>query len=394
LWHLKLEMFLELIQGELERLKAKGLFRTLKAVRSKKATRAQIEGREVVLFCMNDYLGLSCHPALRSSAERAMKDWGMGGGASRLISGNLSVYDELEGSLAQFKDAEAALVFSSGYATNLGLISSIACEEDVIFSDQLNHASIVDACRLSKAKVVVYQHLDMEDLEALLRRHKGRKRFIVTDGVFSMDGDLCPLPILFSLAQRFEATLIIDDAHATGVVGEKGKGSLEYWGLDADQAIQVGTFSKAIGTQGGFVCGKKILIDYLVNKARPFIFSTALPPPVVAATKTAIQIIENANDLRHKLLRLTTILRDGLKDLGFPIPTLPTPIIPLVVGDTQETIRLSQHLFQNGLFTPPIRPPTVPEGKSRLRISLSALHSEEDIGRLIDAIEGFFKRGA
>jgi 7-keto-8-aminopelargonate synthetase-like enzyme len=234
----------------------------------------------------------------------------------------------------------------------------------------------------------------MEDLEALLRRHKGRKRFIVTDGVFSMDGDLCPLPILFSLAQRFEATLIIDDAHATGVVGEKGKGSLEYWGLDADQAIQVGTFSKAIGTQGGFVCGKKILIDYLVNKARPFIFSTALPPPVVAATKTAIQIIENANDLRHKLLRLTTILRDGLKDLGFPIPTLPTPIIPLVVGDTQETIRLSQHLFQNGLFTPPIRPPTVPEGKSRLRISLSALHSEEDIGRLIDAIEGFFKRGA
>lgn len=390
---MKFELFLKLLERELEQLKANELHRTLKIITFKNHIKATIDGRDVILFCTNDYLGLSCHRELKISAKRALKDWGMGGAASRLISGNLSIYEELESLLAEFKDTEASLVFSSGYATNLGLIPTIAQKEDIIFSDELNHASIVDACRLSKAKVIVFRHVDMEDLEDLLKKHRGKKKFIVTDGVFSMDGDLCPLPILLSLAQSYEATLIVDDAHATGVIGEKGKGSFEYWNLSSDTAIQVGTFSKAIGTQGGFVCGKKTLIEYLINKARPFVFSTALPPPVVAATKTAIKLIQGASNLRHKLFRLTTILRDGLNKLGFHIPTLPTPIVPLVVGDTQETINLSQHLFENGLFTPPIRPPTVPQGKSRLRISLSALHSEEDIEKLIFAIKKFFNRG-
>lgn len=380
---------------ELRALKSLDLFRSLRVLNSRDGTRCVIGGRELVNFCSNDYLGLSCHPRVKEAAIEAIRAWGVGSGASRLVSGNLALYEELERKISAFKETEAALVFATGYGANLGTISALYRDRTLIFSDELNHASIVDACRLTRARVVIYPHCDMGFLESKLREIGPKEQaIIVTDGVFSMEGDLCPLPQLVRLSREFGALLVIDDAHATGVIGPNGKGSFDYWDIEDPGAVQIGTFSKAIGTMGGFVAGEKALMDYLINKARPLIYSTALPAPVLAATIASLNIIQEDSQRRHRLLRLGTMLRDGLIALGFSLPVLPTPIFPLVIGESKDARALSEHLFERGIFVPAIRPPSVPEGKSRIRISLSTLHTEEQIGHLLEAIREFSRFGA
>lgn len=386
--------FFEHIRKELSELEEKGLKRHLIPISQKNGTRATIGEKEIILFCTNDYLGLSQHPLLKEAASIAAQKWGVGGVASRLVSGNLEIYEHLERKVAQFKGTEASLTFSSGYAANLGVISTLAKDGDLILSDELNHASIVDACKLSKARVFVYPHSDMDALRRLLRAKKGVNRFVITDGVFSMDGDLAPLPHLVALCKEFEAVLVVDDAHATGVIGPNGKGSFDYWDVSWEGAIQVGTFSKAIGTQGGFVAAKACVIEYMINKARSFIYSTALSPAVIGATIAALQIVRDAGELRHRLLKSSALLRDGLARLGINCPLLPTPIFAIVLGEAKEALALSAHLLDKGIYTPAIRPPTVPQGKSRIRISLSSAHTQPDIEKLLWGIESFFKRGA
>ncbi len=389
-----MDSFEHLAQRELSLLKERGLIRSLRTLREKKGTRASIKDREVVLFCTNDYLGLSQHPALKEAAIKAVEEWGVGGGASRLVAGNLGIFTQLEEKLSQYKGVEASLVFSSGYTANLGVITAVSREGDVIFSDELNHASIVDACRLSKAEVKTYPHLDVDALKRLLKASYKGGKIIVTDGVFSMDGDLAPLPELIALARELDALLIVDDAHGTGVLGPEGKGSFDHWGISPCGSIQVGTFSKAIGTQGGFVGASDTIVRYLINRARPFIYSTALSPPVAAATLAALKILKDGRELRERLKKLCDLLREGLNRLGLNTSRSPAPIFAVVLGSAREAVELSDHLFEQGIYTPPIRPPTVPEGKSRIRISLSASHREEEIEKLLWAISSFFRRGA
>ena len=382
-------------ETHLQDLCNKDLLRRLVPVECPTSTRAVVEGKEMLLFCTNDYLGLAYDQRMIKAAATALKKWGTGSRASRLISGNISLYTDLEAECARFKETESALVFSSGYCTNIGVISSLAGPGDVILSDQLNHASIVDACRLSKAEVFVYPHCDTQAVESLIKanKHKG-KILVVTDGVFSMDGDLAPLPELVKICSRHEALLMVDDAHATGVLGPKGAGTLDHFGIHWAGIIQMGTFSKALGSLGGFVACTETISKYLVNKARSLIYTTALPPSVLAANLEALRIVKKDPNLRFHLRKLIQYLKKGIKSLGLAVPDNPTPIFPLIIGSASETIQIHKHLLENGIFVPPIRPPTVPKGKSRLRISLSASHSEQDIDRLISALADYFRKGA
>ncbi|RLB13810.1 MAG: 8-amino-7-oxononanoate synthase [Deltaproteobacteria bacterium] len=385
----------DFIVSSLHDLEAKGLRRRLKSVTTPVSTRCLIEGRELLLFCTNDYLGLANHPRMKRAAAEAAQKWGTGSGASRLISGNISLYVALEKECASFKETESAVVFSSGYATNMGVISSLLGADDLILSDRLNHASIVDACRLSKARVVAYPHGDVAAVEATLRSRDNKgKALVVTDGVFSMDGDLAPLPDLVKVCAEADALLLVDDAHGTGVLGPKGGGSLDHFGLRPRGIIQVGTFSKALGSLGGFVAATSLITEYLVNRARSLIYSTALPPAILAANREALCIVREDTSLRFRLRRLTHYLKKQMASLGLAIPDQPTPIFPVIIGNAQETVRISNSLIEKGIFVPPIRPPTVPEGQSRLRISLSALHQEQDIDRLVQALGDHFRRGA
>lgn len=376
-------------------LKEKGLYRQLKVLDSPPAASVKVGRKTVLVFCSNDYLGLATDARMKTAAQRAVRAWGTGAGASRLISGNIAPYRNLERAVSKLKGAEAALVFSSGYATNLGVITSLAGPGDLILSDALNHASIVDACRLSRAGLHVYAHRDVEALEALLlKRPAGGRVMVVTDGVFSMDGDLAPLPELIALCRRYGALLVVDDAHGTGVIGPEGRGVFDHFGIREKDAVQVGTFSKALGSLGGFVAASAGMVDFLLNHARSLIYSTGLPPAVLAANMEAIRIVTEEPSRRRHLQRLTQRLRAALKPLGFHFEDGPAPIIPLVVGETDEATRLSSFLWDEGIFTPPIRPPTVPEGQSRLRISLSALHRQEDVDRLVYAVKDYYRQGS
>ncbi len=379
----------------LQDLQAKDLLRSLVPVQAAALPRAIVDGKEVILFSTNDYLGLASDARLKRAAASAVEKWGTGSGGSRLISGNLSLYAELESECAKLKEAEAALVFSSGYTTNIGVICSLAGPDDLILSDQLNHASIVDACKLSRSTVLVYPHCDTEAVGSLLKANKPKgKTLVVTDGVFSMDGDLAPVPELLQLCRRHGALLMVDDAHGTGVLGPRGAGTLEHFGLEPDGVIQVGTFSKALGSLGGFVACKAVEARYLVNKARSLIYSTALPPAVLAANIEALRVVKEDTGLRFRLKKLTRQMKKGLSSLGFSVSDQPTPIFPLIIGSSREALRLSHYLFDKGVFAPAIRPPTVPRGQSRLRISLSAAHRQEDIDRLMGVLSRYFRRGA
>jgi len=379
----------------LDGLRENGLHRELKSMDSPISTRVKIGKRTFLLFCSNDYLGLASDPRMKKVASEAVNLWGTGSAASRLISGNISLYRDLEKDISSFKHAESSLVFACGYSANVGVISSLAHKDDLILSDALNHASVVDACRLSRADVRVFPHRDLSCLQDHLAGRPARgKVLVVTDGVFSMDGDLAPLRELYGVCGEYGALLVVDDAHGTGVIGPSGGGSLDYFCMQNADVVHVGTFSKALGSLGGFVAGSKLLMDYIVNHARSLIYSTALPPSVLAANREGLRIVREDSSGRERLASLRSYLRTCLLRLGIPTPAGPAPILPLIIGSEREAGLLSQHLWKKGILVPSIRPPTVPPGKSRLRITLSALHSETDLDRLVEALEGFFRMGS
>lgn len=373
------------IQQEYENIQSSPLKRNLIKI-DKNTPETTINGKKKVLAASNNYLGLATDIRVIQKAKEAIEQYGTGSGGSRLTTGNLPIHGKLEHELAQFKGEDACLLFSSGFLANMGVISSLSDHETIIFSDALNHASIIDACRLSKAKIVIYKHNDMEDLKTKLTQYQThRKKIIVTDGVFSMDGDLAPLDKLSFLKKKYDALLIVDDAHATGVIGEKGRGSANYFHVDVD--VTVGTLSKALGSEGGFVCANKKTIEFLVQKARPFIFQTALAPASVAAALMGLHIIQTEPERQKRLLELGMFIRKSLTKMGYHVPDGITPIIPIIIGDAKETVDFQQKLDENDIFIPAIRPPTVPDNTSRLRCTLMATHTDEHIDTIIYAFK-------
>lgn len=347
-----------------------------------------MDGKRVVMLSSNNYLGLANHPRLKKASIDATLVYGTGSGASRLISGNMEIHQTLEKELALFKGTERALLFNSGYQANIGAISALAGEGDLILSDKLNHASIVDGCRLSRAEVRIYEHLNMDSLERILKRSsRFKKRLILTDSVFSMDGDIAPLPDIVDLAEKYSALLMVDDAHGTGVLGEKGKGAIEHFGLWGKVAIQMGTLSKALGSFGAYIAGSRDLIDYLVNKARSFIYTTALPPSVCVSSLAALKILEEKPELVSQLKKNAVYFREGMNGLGYSIPDGETPIIPLILGNPDTTMGVAQSLFDEGVYVQGIRPPTVPDGTSRLRITMMATHTKKELDLSLRAFE-------
>jgi len=371
-------------EEDLKRLAGAGLLRRVRDRAGAQGARVSLGGRELINFASNDYLGLSSHPALAGAARRALEEYGTGAGASRLLAGGTGLHAGLERRAAAMKGAEAAVLFNTGYSANTGIIPSIAREGDAIFSDELNHASLIDGCRLARAATHVYRHADAGHLEGLLKGASARRKVVVTDSVFSMDGDVAPLGDIHRLCKEHGAILYIDDAHATGVLGG-GRGSLAHFSLRPEPwIIQMGTFSKALGSFGAFAAGDGGTINWLQNSARSFMYSTALPAPVVAASLAALEIIEKDPSPLERLWKNRERLYSGLKSLGLNTGGSETPIIPVILKDVPETVRLAERLEEEGIYAPAIRPPTVKE--PRLRLSVTASHSEEDIGRLLEAL--------
>ncbi|MBI2817044.1 MAG: 8-amino-7-oxononanoate synthase [Acidobacteria bacterium] len=377
------------LRETLEARKRAGLARKLRQLRGAPGPRVTLNGRDVLLLCSNNYLGLAADPRMKEAAQQAINKYGCGATGSRLISGNLEPYQELEHALALFKATEAALVFSSGYQTNLGTVSALVNERDAIFSDELNHASLIDGSRLSRAEINVYRHCDPSDLEQkLASRASARRKLILTESVFSMDGDLAPLRDIAFLAKKYNALLMVDEAHATGVFGPTGAGLVEALGIRDQVHVQMGTFSKALASLGGYVAGSKELIDYLLQHARSFIFTTGLPPSVLAASQAALEIVRNEPQRREALWRNVHQLRSGLERLGFDAGPEQSQIIPLRIGDSRLTMAACRLLLKDGIFAQGIRPPTVPPGTARLRLAPMATHTADD---LQDALAAFAK---
>ncbi len=363
--------------------------RYLKTVERISHTRALMDGREVVLFCANDYLGLADHPEVISRAAEAAQSSGFGAGSAPLISGHTQYHEKLREELAGFKSAESSLLFGSGYSANTGIIPALAGKDDVIFSDRLNHASIIDGCRLSGAKINIYGHNDHVQLKKLLsEKSRGENRLIVTEAVFSMDGDIAPLPEIIHAANTYGARLYIDEAHSTGVLGETGRGIFEHFKISPEHdVIQMGTLGKALGSYGAFAAGNTEYMELLINTVRTFIFSTALPPSVCAAALAALEILRHEPERLARLHENARMLRDGLKKIGCTITGGGTPIIPVIVGAAEEAVRLSDALSASGFYAPAIRPPSVPEGECRIRFTVSAAHAPSDIDALLEAMK-------
>ncbi|MCB4792515.1 MAG: 8-amino-7-oxononanoate synthase [Elusimicrobia bacterium] len=376
------------LTNELEVLKEKGLYRSLKIISSYSEKEIVIDGIKYMNFSSNNYLGMSLRPEVKKAAIDAINKYGCGGTSSRLICGTLDVHKELEEKLARLKSKEASLVFPSGFSTNQGIISTLFSSGDAIIMDKLNHASLWDGASLSKARIFIYEHKDMESLEKILKRAQSyKKRLIVTDTVFSMDGDLAPLKEIAYLAKKYSAVTMIDEAHATGVFGEKGSGLAEELGVEKEIDIVMGTLSKAIGSSGGFVCADKETIEYLINKSRAFIYTTSLAPASVCSAIKALEIIEREPEKRKKLLENAKYLKNNLNALGFDTLESESQIIPLFTGEVSKTLEISSKLMDAGIYVPAIRPPTVAEGRCRLRFSLTSQHSKEDIDKLIETIK-------
>jgi 8-amino-7-oxononanoate synthase len=367
------------IEERLEDIKDRGLYRRLRCVSGPQGPRVLLDGRPVLLLCSNNYLGLADHPRVREAAAEAAMRYGAGSGASRLISGNMTIHRRLEDRLAAFKGAEACLLFGSGFLANAGVVSALAGEGDVVFSDALNHASIIDGCRLSRAETFVYDHCDTDHLEWGLRQAEGRGALIVTDGVFSMDGDRAPLPEIVELAQRYDARVMVDEAHGTGCVGPGGRGLVAEFGLEDEVDVIVGTLGKALGSYGAYVLCDKPMAKYLINTARTLIFSTALPPPAVAAAMAALDLLREQPRRVEKLQRNSAVLRAALADQGMQVEPGETPIVPLIVGDAQSAVTASERALERGVFAQAIRPPTVPAGTSRLRLAVMASHTKSEL---------------
>ena len=383
-----LDMSADFIGAELQELKRQGLYRRLRRVEGEQGPTLNLDGQEVLNFSSNNYLGLANHPALRAAAKEAIERYGCGSGASRLISGNMTLHEELEAKIAALKGTEAALVFNSGYQANIGVLSALAGEGDVILSDALNHASIVDGCRLSRATVVVYPHCDLGVLEDGLKNAPARiRKLIVTETLFSMDGDEAPLAEIVNLAERYGAMVMVDEAHATGVFGPNGAGVVAKLGLGNRVPVQMGTLGKALGAFGAYVAGSRELRELLINRSRSFIFTTSLPPAVMAMAIAAIDLVYKEPQRRLALWHNCRALRDGLKKLGFSLGESQSQIQPLVIGDAQKCMDFSERLLQKGVFAQGIRPPTVPPGTSRLRITLMATHTHENLHRALKAFE-------
>jgi 8-amino-7-oxononanoate synthase len=378
---------MDFLHTALQQLEQENLYRRLVDYTPQDAVHADIEDRQYLMMAANNYLGLTHHPAVRQAAAAASLTYGTGSGGSRLTTGNHLFYRQLELQLAAFKGTEAALVFNTGYMANVGTISALAEQGDVIFSDELNHASIIDGCRLSRAKAVVYGHSNMDQLASLLTNTPcSGRRFIITDGVFSMDGDIARLADIVQLAQKANAFVMVDDAHATGVIGPGGRGTAAHFGLEGQVHISMGTLSKSLGSEGGYVAGSQLLIDYLVNKARSFIFSTALAPATVAAALAALNHLSAKPDMVEKLAANAQYLRTELNMAGFDTCGSTTAIVPVLVGDAALTVEFARLLRDEGILVSAIRPPTVPVGSSRLRITVSAAHSQVELTEASKAI--------
>ena len=379
-------MLKDILTARLAEVKESGLYRRLRAVESAQDAAIILEGQEVLLFSSNNYLGLANHPALKQAAREATQQYGCGSGASRLISGSMAVHHELEQRLATLKKTEAALVFPTGYHANIGVLSALMGAGDTILSDGLNHASIIDGCRLSRADVRVYRHADSAHLAELLQACPPTgQRLIVTDSVFSMDGDLAPLAEIVGLARQYDAWVMVDEAHATGVFGPHGGGLVEELGLAGQVDIRMGTLGKALGCVGAFVAGSHELIDWLVNRARSFIYTTAIPPAMAAAVLAALDIVEQEPERRQQLWDNTRFLSDGLHSLGYTLGATRSQILPVIIGEARETMVVAQAILQRGVFAHGIRPPTVPAGSSRIRVTPMATHTQDQLSRTLDA---------
>ena len=377
------------LSRELDAIKAAGRYRYLRTIESQQGPVVRMGGREVLLFCSNNYLGLANHPRLKRAAIEAVERYGASSGASRLISGDMTLHQELEAELARFKGTSHALVFNCGYMANVGIISSLVSKNDLVISDELNHASIIDGCRLSRAEIATFAHNDMDSLEEILKTGKGRRRLVVVDTVFSMDGDIAPLPEIAGLCETYGAALMVDEAHAVGVLGEMGAGAVEHFGLAHKVPLQMGTLGKALGGFGAYVACNETGRSFLINRARSFIFTTALPPAVLAAAKEAVRVVREEKDLRVQLHRNIQTFTKGLVEMGFGerVKIHGTAIVPLIIGPEDLTMKMSQELFERGVFVAGIRPPTVPEGTCRLRITLMATHTKEQIAQALQVFE-------
>lgn len=378
----------EFLEKDLQGLKDQGLYRPLRVISSTNDAEFVVDGKKVINLSSNNYLGLTTHPKLIEMANEATSKYGVGSGAVRTIAGTMDIHEELERKLAEFKHTEAALMFQSGFTANVGVLQSMLSDQDVVISDQLNHASIIDGIRLTKADRRIYQHCDMDDLEAALQEHQDKRvRLVVTDGVFSMDGDIAPLRDVTELAEKYDAMVMVDDAHASGVLGQNGRGSVSHWGLDGRVHIQIGTLSKAIGSVGGYVAGAQVLRDYLIHVARPFLFSTSHPPSVVATCIGAIEILDQEPELIDRLWDNTRYFKQGIAKLGFDTGRSETPIVPVIVGEAPEAMALSDKVYEKGVFAQGIGFPTVPKGQARLRCMISAAHTQEHLDTALTAIE-------
>lgn len=377
-----------MFEQHLHKLATRHLSRRLRTLQSATGPVVELEGRRVLLMASNDYLGLATHPDVVQAAVQATQQYGAGAGAARLVSGTSPPHRDLELALAEFKQTGAALTFGSGYLANLGVIPALIGRGGLILADRLCHASLLDGGKLSGADLRVYRHNDVEQLHALLqRRGPGRRTLIVTDGLFSMDGDLAPLPDIAELAQRHGADLYVDDAHGTGVMGSTGRGTIEHFGLDSRIAFHMGTLGKALGSSGAYVVGPSSFIEYLVNTCRSFIFTTAPPPASVAAATTALRIFQQEPDRRTRLWANRERLASGLKNLGFRLTASVTPIIPILVGDAEKAETFAEQLLAEGVYAPAIRPPTVPESTSRIRVTVTSEHTLLHIEQALGAFE-------
>ena len=372
---------------KLEQIKINGLYRKMKYLQTPQGPHVKIDGKDYLLLSSNNYLGLCNDDRLKQAALDAIEKYGVGSGGSRLTTGSYEIHRNLEEEIASFKGTEAALLFNAGYMANVGAISGIADKSWVIFSDRLNHASIVDGCRLSRAETVLYNHCDASDLARKVQSYAGRQAMIVTDGLFSVDGDIAPLPAIVEIARKNNILLMVDDAHATGVLGPNGGGTADYFGLRDQIDISMGTLSKALASEGGFVAGKRSLIDYLINTSRSFIFSTALSPATIAVARKALDIIRTEPQRRQTLLANAAWFRTELRKAAFDVAENEAPIISIVVGEPDLAVAFSNRLMERNIFVSAIRPPTVPAGTSRLRISIMATHTREDLLKALNHIK-------
>ncbi|MBH0184792.1 MAG: 8-amino-7-oxononanoate synthase [Nitrospira sp.] len=377
-----------MFQEKLRQMADESLTRRLRVLSSGTGATVQFGGRSIILLCSNDYLGLAMHPAVIHAAVRATELYGSGAGASRLVCGTLPPHEELESALARFKGTEAALLFGSGYLANLGIIPRLIDHKGLILADRLCHASLIDGCRLSGATFRVYRHRDSSHVESLLkRRSSNRPALIVTDGLFSMDGDLAPLPELAVLAKRYDAMLYVDDAHGSGIMGVTGRGTLEHFGVEREIDFHMGTLGKAMGSSGAYLAGSRDIVEYLLNTARPFLFTTASPPSTAAAAGAALAVIQQEPERRSRLWSNRHRLFHGLQQIGFRMTETVSPILPILIGDAAVAVAFAEHLLAHGVYAPAIRPPTVPDHTSRIRVTVTSEHTTDHIDAALRAFE-------